>query len=121
MFIIDDFVNAWRGLRHSPGFLALAALVLALGLGATIFTYGVLNTTTQKPQPFPTADRLYAVFSMEPAQGPKYEGVPILDYTDIAEQQHTFEDFAGYYTGTVIIAGDGKPERYTGGVVSWNF
>ena len=30
MFIIDDFLNAWRGLRSSPKFLLLSSLVLAL-------------------------------------------------------------------------------------------
>ena len=46
MSLFDDFLNAWRGLRNSPAFLALASTVLALGLGATIFTYGVIETTT---------------------------------------------------------------------------
>ena len=49
MFLIDDFLQAWRGLRHSPAFLILASSVLALGLGATIFTYGIINTTSRKP------------------------------------------------------------------------
>ena len=56
MFLIDDFMQAWRGLRHSPAFLILASSVLALGLGATIFTYGIINTTSRKPPPFPESE-----------------------------------------------------------------
>ncbi len=120
MLLVDDFLNAWRGLRSSPAFLALASSVLALGLGATIFTYGVINTTTLKPPPFPDADRLYAIFGAEPARDLFYRDMRFIDFSDIAEQQRTFEDFAGYYTGTVIISGDGLPERYVGGMVTWN-
>ena len=121
MFLIDDFVNAWRGLRHSPTFLALASTVLALGLGATIFTYGVINTMLLKPPPFPNADRLYSVFVSEPASGLTYQNLAFADYVAIDEQQRTFEDFAGYYIGTIILSHEDLPERYLGGFVSWNF
>jgi putative ABC transport system permease protein len=121
MFLIDDFLNAWRGLKHSPAFLALASTVLALGLGATIFAYGVINTTTLKPPPFPNADRLYAVFGAEPTRNLSYKSLPYVDYADISEQQRTFEELAGYYTGTVIVSHDDLPERYVGGFVTWNF
>lgn len=121
MHIIDDFLQAWRGLRHSPGFLALTSAVLALGLGATIFTYGVVNALLLKPPPFPEAERLYSVLGAEPARDLHYSALAYLDYVDIQSQQHAFEDLAAYYTGTVILSGDTQPERYTGGMVSWNF
>src|SRR6185436_15539698 len=112
MFVIDDFLNAWRGLRSSPAFLILASAVLALGLGATIFTYGVINTTTLKPPPFPNADRLYAVFATEPSHDVVFQPMPFPDYMDVEEEQRSFEDFAGYYNGTIIVSGEDLPERY---------
>jgi putative ABC transport system permease protein len=121
MFIIDDFLNAWRGLRSSPAFLLLASAVLALGLGATIFTYGVINTIALKPPPFPNADRLYVVTASEPSRNLESIPLPFVDYVDIQAQQRTFEDLAAYYSGTAIISGDDQPERYVGGTVTWNF
>ncbi len=121
MFLVDDFLNAWRGLRSSPAFLALASTVLALGLGATIFTYGVINTTTLKPPPFPNAQSLYAVFRSEPARNLSYQSMPFADYEDIEEQQRSFADLGGFYNGTIIVSDSDLPERYNGGIVTWNF
>jgi putative ABC transport system permease protein len=121
MFLIDDFLTAWRGLRGSPAFLMLASAVLALGLGATIFTYGVINTTMLKPPPFPHAERLYAVVGEEPDRRRTDLPLSVVDFTAIREEQRTFEDLAGFYIGTVIISGDDRAERYVGGTVTWNF
>lgn len=120
MFLVDDFVQAWRGLRHSPAFLILASSVLALGLGATIFTYGVINTTSRKPPPFPHAERLYTVLAAEPARDLNYSMLQYVDYVELKENQTSFEDLAAHYSGTMIISGDHRAERYTGGMVTWN-
>lgn len=120
MFLIDDFLQAWRGLRHSPAFLFLASAVLALGLGATIFTYGVLNTTSMRPPPFPDAGRLHVIFGAEPARDEPYLQLHYLDFLEYKAQQRSFEDIAAGYTGTMMISGDRPAERYNGGFVSWN-
>jgi predicted permease len=121
MHYLDDFLAAWRGLRHAPAFLALASLVLALGLGATIFTYGVINTIVLKPPPLPGADRLYAVLAAEPARKEQYASLAYVDFLELKQQQRSFEDLAAHFSGTVIVAGDDAPERYTGAFVTWNF
>jgi putative ABC transport system permease protein len=121
VFLIDDFLQAWRGLRHSPAFLILASCVLALGLGATIFTYGVINTTSRTPPPFPEAERLYNVFGAEPARSWYYSSMAYIDFMELREKQKSFEDIAAYYSGTTTISGDRRAERYTGGTVTWNF
>ena len=94
MFLIDDFLQAWRGLRHSPAFLILASSVLALGLGATIFTYGIINTTSRKPPPFPESEQLYSVFADEPARGYHYAALQYVDFKELQEKQKSFADFA---------------------------
>jgi predicted permease len=121
MSLIDDFLQAWRGLRHSPAFLILASSVLALGLGATIFTYGIINTTSRKPPPFPDSEQLYSVFADEPAKGNHYSAIQYVDFKELQEKQKSFEVLAGYYSGTVQISGDRRAERYTGGWVNWDF
>ena len=120
MFLVDDFLAAWRGLRNSAAFLALASAVLALGLGATIFTYGVINTTLLKPPPFPGGDRLYAVLGAEPARKTDHSALSYPDYLELKQQQHTFEDLAAVYDGTIIISGDAQPARYDGAMITWN-
>jgi predicted permease len=119
--LIDDFLQAWRSLRYSPAFLILASSVLALGLGATIFTYGIINTTSRQPPPFPEAERLYSVFAAEPKRDYHYSAFQYVDYVELNEQQKSFEELAAYFAGTTMISGDRRAERYSGGMVTWNF
>jgi predicted permease len=120
VFLIDDFLQAWRGLRYSPGFLFLASTVLALGLGATIFTYGVLHTTSMRPPPFPDAEQLYTIVAAEPERDEHFLQLAYIDYVELKEHQESFEDMASYYSGTAMISGDRRAERYNGGFVNWN-
>ncbi|MGQ0833818.1 MAG: ABC transporter permease [Gammaproteobacteria bacterium] len=121
MLLVDDLRQAWRGLRQAPGFLAVAGSVLALGLGATIFMYGVINTTLLKGPPFEDAERLIGVRGAEPARDVFDDDLQYLDYAELRDQQRTLEDLMGFYTGTMIVSGEGLPERYSGGFVTWNF
>ncbi len=118
MPLIDDFRQAWNGLRNAPGFLAVAATVLALGLGATIFMYGVIATTIITPPPFAHAERLYMVKAIEISQKDLYDDVHYLDYLEFKKRQRTFEGIAAFYTGTMALSGEGLPERYSGGFIS---
>jgi putative ABC transport system permease protein len=118
MPLIDDFRQAWNGLRNAPGFLAVAATVLALGLGATIFMYGVISTTIITPPPFDRADQLYMVKAMESSRQELYDDVHYLDYLEFKRRQRTFEDIAAFYTGTMALSGEGLPERYSGGFIT---
>jgi putative ABC transport system permease protein len=118
MPLIDDFRQAWAGLRNAPGFLAVAATVLALGLGATIFMFGVISTTILTPPPFPHAERLYLVKAVEASQQDLYDDIHYLDYLEFKKRQRTFENISGFYNGTMAISGEGLPERYSGGFVA---
>lgn len=120
MSLIDDFRQAARSLRSAPGFLALSAVVLALGLGATIFMFGVIDVMLHKPPPFPGAGQLYRIGSWEPANNEYSEDLAYLDYVELRESNRTWQDIAATYVGTMVISGEGLPERLEGGFVTWN-
>lgn len=44
----------------------------------------------------------------------------IPDYEDWSEQQRSFAGLAVFYTGTIIVSGLDRPERYEGGFISGN-
>lgn len=56
--LIHDVHYAWRTMRQSPGFTGIAALSLALGIGANTAILGVGDAMWRGPLPYPDPDRL---------------------------------------------------------------
>ena len=59
--ILQDLKYALRQLRKSPGFAFAAVAVLALGLGANIAVFTVLNGIFLRPLPYAHPDRIVTV------------------------------------------------------------
>jgi putative ABC transport system permease protein len=54
----NDVRFAIRQLRRAPGFTLVAALTLALGIGANSAIFALADATLLRPFPFPESDRL---------------------------------------------------------------
>src|SRR6185312_1441175 len=59
--VADDFRYGLRGLRNAPGFAASAVLTLALGMGALITTFGVVDSVLLRPLPYIGSDRIVSI------------------------------------------------------------
>ncbi|HEU4516171.1 MAG TPA: ADOP family duplicated permease [Steroidobacteraceae bacterium] len=113
---LEELKAAITGLGRAPGFAALAAGVLGLGLGAVIFMYGVADTLMLKPPPYPDADRLYTIVTIDGQQAGDFDGSMLpRDFEKVREAAgDKFEALGGIYVGTTYLTGDGQAERYDG-------
>ena len=65
MTVPQDLVFAVRQFRRSPGFTLSVVLTLALGIGACTAIFSVVDGILFRPLPFPEADRLVAIATLE--------------------------------------------------------
>jgi len=128
---VGDASFALRQLKRSPGFAVSAIVTLALGIGATTAIFSLVDGILLRPLPFPNAERLVAVQTLEfppdvaptnPAAADSW-GTSYPDYFDWKRENHTFESLASYNIITRLFSrNDGVGARVLiGGRVSANF
>jgi putative ABC transport system permease protein len=59
----QDLRYAARSFARKPGFTAMAALTLSLGIGATTAIFSVVYATLFEPLPYPKSEQLVMVWS----------------------------------------------------------
>jgi putative ABC transport system permease protein len=107
----DDVRFALRQLKTSPGFSVVAALTLALGIGANGAIFALVDATLLRPLPLPDPGRLAIAWERSDAvlRGP----VSPLNMLDWNDRTRTFEKMAGFIpgVGSMVMAGaDGSAE-----------
>src|SRR5688500_648675 len=107
----QDLVFASRQLRRSPSFTLVAALTLALGIGANSAVFALVDATLLRPLPVPDADRLVMLWERNrtSVRGP----VSPLNLVDWRDRTRTFTAMAGASPGVggMVMSGtDGTSE-----------
>ncbi len=118
----QDLKLALRLLAKTPGWTAVAAMTIALGVGATAAIFSIVNTVLLRPLPFPHSRQLYAV--IENTKFGELDVAP--DYFTIRENIHgnygsAIQEMAAYDSGGANWTGADKAELLTAGQVSASF
>ena len=106
-----DLTFARRQLWRAPGFAVVAAITLALGIGANSAIFALVDATLLRPLPFPDADRLVMVWERTDTE-PRSRVAP-LNLVDWNERTRTFSGMAAYVPavgGMVMARPDGTTE-----------
>src|SRR5688572_4619210 len=116
----NDVRFAIRQLRRAPGFTLVAALTLALGIGANSAIFALADATLLRPFPFPESDRLVMVW--ERFQTFNRAGVAPLNLDDWNARNRTFQSMAGMISfPRNMAAADGNIEQVSGAQVTRQF
>src|SRR5918992_5045190 len=114
-----DLRYAVRRLRNSPGFTAVCAVTLGLGVGATTAIFSAVNPILFEPLPYPRAERILAISDVG-AGGSPLE-VTFGTYRELAQRARSFEALAVVKGWQPAATGAGEPERLTGQRVSADY
>lgn len=103
---LQDVQFAFRQLRKSPGFAALAVITLAFGIGANTAMFTVVESVMVRQLPYANAARMISIGS---AAGQGFNSRSYMDYHDIREQAKTLEAVGVYSEDVgVVQTGDGS-------------
>ncbi len=107
----QDLRYALRTLRKSPAFTLVAALTLALGIGANTAIFSVVNAVILRPLPYPEPSRLVELWGNVKRVQVERRGTSMPDYLDWRAQSHSFEAMALYVGDNPTLTGLEEPER----------
>jgi predicted permease len=100
-----------RGLRRNPGFAAVSLLTLALGMGAAVAIFSVVDGVLLRPLPWADPGRLVMVWENDRVTGTVREASSVPDYFDFRERNRAFSELA-FFEGrdaNLVVAGS-EPE-----------
>jgi predicted permease len=108
--LVHDVRHGLRLLRRSPGFTITAVLVLALGIGATVGIFSVVDTLLLRTLPFGDAERTVLIWQGQWDNPDIRDDVSPANCLDWREQLRSFETLACVQPWSFDFTGGPEPE-----------
>jgi predicted permease len=121
----QDVRYTFRTLGRDRAFTAVAVLILALGIGANIAVFSVVNTILLRPLPFPNAHQLVWFAGNKGAGGLSEQTYTVDVYQEYQRHNQSFQALTSYQTFYNSLqhklTGSGQPQTVMGVEVADNF
>jgi putative ABC transport system permease protein len=119
--LLKDVRYAIRSLAKNPGFVCIAVITLALGIGASTAIFTVVNATLLRGLPYYEPERLVHLWETTPQRSFPQREASYPDYLDW-KQSDAFSGMAAYSGGgSFVLERSEGNEIVTGGRVTANF
>jgi putative ABC transport system permease protein len=119
--LLRDIRYGVRSLAKRPAFALIAAITLALGIGANTAIFSVVNTVLLRPLPYRDPDRIVTLWQNNAKAGLPRNDVSPANFLDWQEQSRSFESMAGIEPFGFSMIGNGEPERFQAWLVTTGF
>ena len=123
--LMQDLRYTFRTLRKDRAFTVVAVLILALGIGANVAVFSVVDTILLRPLPFGNPQRLTWIADLTGRSGASSQTYSVDAYDEFRSQNHSFQDVTGYFafssSDNYKLTGNGEPRPLSGIMVAGNF
>ena len=110
MFSLLQLKQLARRLSRAPMFTLVTLIILAVGIGADIAMFSVVDCVLVKPLDYPGADQLIGVRLKSPRVALGFGIGPFLYFID-REQTTSFQNIGAYASDSLSVIGTGEPEH----------
>jgi len=111
---------AMRMMRKNPGFTAVAALTLALGIGANTAIFSIVYAALLRPLPYQRPDNLFTLGESR-SQSTPYSNTSYPDFLDWTKSVKSFISLAAYSGDAYVMNIGGEPKMTLAGQATPNF
>jgi predicted permease len=118
---LQEIRHSLRTLRKSPGFTTVAALSLALGIGANSAVFSLADAILLRPLPIAEPGAVLTISTTTPDN--PFGAVSYPDYRDFRDKSRSFDGLVAYQFSTFGVATSARdvPQMRLGMMVSDNF
>ena len=109
--IWQDFTYALRLLSKKPGFTVLTTLVMATGIGLSVFMFSFFNTVLFKDLPFEDGGSLVVISGSQQGKNSN-NSINLHDYLSIRNNVKGLSEFGAYRNQSVIMSARDGARRY---------
>jgi len=118
---MNDLKFAFRQLRKSPGFSALAIITLAIGIGLNTAIFSLINDLFLRGLPFKEPSRVVHLYGGDKSRDLEDIGVSAPRYQHFRDGQTVFDGLAGENFFLFTLTGLGDPVQVFGGRLTSNY
>src|SRR5687767_5101192 len=102
--------HALRSLAKSPGYTAIAVLIVAIGIGAATAMFSTVNALVLRPISLPEPERLAVIWETQLERNLPQFSVSVPNYADWAARNQSWESLAAVDTRAMNLTGGAEPE-----------
>src|SRR5271166_2434714 len=120
--LLRDLRIGVRTLARTPGFAAIAILVMALGIGANVALFTVVRGVLLKPLPYKDPNQLVALYEHSADDQYPYNIIAPGVFAEWQKQNRTFSSLAFFGNAEFNLSGVSAqlPEKVRGVACTWN-
>ena len=116
--MINDLRYALRMLLKTPAFTVIAAVTLALGIGANSAIFSVVDTVLLRPLPFKNPGELVMIYGTSAQEPESRQTVSFPNFYDWRDQSQSFTSMAAYTGAGTVLNSGGEAQEIEGVAVA---